>query len=183
VQDQDTLIALYNAPPETRFPHVNGFFSKDLSEVREDSSGWLFLRGGDALIAFRPLQPYSWKTVAGGGRRMFSPHPNNGSVVQVAAASEYRDLDAFRKAILALPFEAVVQPVPSVRFRSLRGTLMEFSYGETPKLNGIPIDYANWPLFGGPFLEAAVDAERLVIKYGEMRRTLDFRNLTVTGEK
>ena len=31
-----------------------------------------------------------------------------------------------------------------------------------------------------PFLEAAVDSERLTLKYGDMRRVLDFRSLTVT---
>jgi len=36
------------------------------------------------------------------------------------------------------------------------------------------------PLFGRPFLEADVDSERLVIKHGNLRRTLDFRNLTST---
>ncbi len=57
---------------------------------------------------------------------------------------------------------------------------MEFTYGETPRVNGAPLDYAHWPLFGGPFVEAAVDSEQLTLKYGKMRRTLDFRRLTVT---
>ena len=54
-QDQDTVIALYDIPRDTRFPHINGFFSKDLAELREDPSGWIFARGGDALIACGPL--------------------------------------------------------------------------------------------------------------------------------
>ena len=82
-------------------------------------------------------------------------------------------------AILALPLEIRLDPVPSVRFRSLRGSRIECVYGQTPKLNGTAINYGAWPLFGGPFLEADVDSERLTIKYGSMRRTLDFRNLTV----
>ena len=160
-------------PPGTRFPHINGFFSKDLAEVREDPSGWIFARGGDALIACRPLQPYTWKPIEGGGRRLFSPYLKNGMVVQVASRSEYSDLDAFRRAILALPLEFHLAPLPSVRFRSLRGKQLAFTYGQV-------LDYTNWPLFGGPFVEAAVDSEQLILKYGTMRRTLDFRRLTVT---
>jgi hypothetical protein len=57
---------------------------------------------------------------------------------------------------------------------------MDFTWGETPRLGGKPVDYEHWPLFGGPFLEAAVDSEQLILKYGHMRRVLDFRNLTVT---
>jgi hypothetical protein len=102
----------------------------------------------------------------------------NGFVVQVAARSEFADIAAFRAAILRLPFEARLQPRPSVRMQSLRGSKLEFTYGETPVRDGKMVDYAAWPLFGGPFLEADVDSERLVLKYGRRRRTLDFRTLT-----
>ena len=173
-QDQDTIVALYDIAPGARFPHINGFLSKDLAEVLEDPSGWIFARGGDALIACRPLQPYSWKPIEGGGRRLFSPYLQNGIVVQVAARSEFTDVQAFRRTILALPLEFSMEGTPSVRFRSLRGRVMEFTYGKPP------IDYSRWPLFGGPFLEAAKDSEMLVMKYHEMRRTLDFRRLTIT---
>ena len=182
-QDQDTIVALYDIAPGARFPHINGFFSKDLAEVSEDPSGWIFARGGDALIACRPLQPYTWKPIEGGGRRLFSPYLKNGIVVQVAARSEFADMPAFRRAILALPLEFQLDPAPSIRFRSLRGRSLEFTYGEVPRANGTPLDYAHWPLFGGPFLEAPVDSEMLILKYGPMRRTLDFRRLTVTDAR
>ncbi|MCW5982624.1 MAG: hypothetical protein KIT09_31340 [Bryobacteraceae bacterium] len=178
-QDQDTVIALYDVPRGARFPHVNGFFSKDLAEVREDASGWIFARGGEALIAFRPLQPYQWKPIAGGGRRLFSPYRQNGVVMQVAAASEYPNLEAFARAIRALPLQTRIEPTPRVVFQSLRGQKLEFTYGETPARNGVPLDYGAWPLFGGPFLEAAVDSEALLMKHGSLRRKLDFRRLTV----
>jgi hypothetical protein len=184
VQDQDTVIALYNIAAETRFPHVNGFFSKDLSDVTEDKSGWIFMRGGaSTYIACRPMQPYSWKPIEGGGRRLFSPYLKNGFVVQVAAASEFPDLASFGKAILALPLEFRLDPVPTIRFRSLRGTIIEFAYGTTPRLNGRPVDYEHWPLFGGPFVESEVDSQKLIIKHGLLRRTLDFKNLTVVDSR
>jgi hypothetical protein len=173
-QDEDTVIALYDIAPESRFPQINGFFSKDLAEVIEDPSGWIFARGGDALIACRPLQPYVWRPIEGGGRRMFSPYLKNGVVVQVAARSEYADMEAFRRAILALPLKFQLTPVPSVEFRSLRGKALTFTYGKAP------VDYSKWPLFGGAYVEAAVDSERMTLRYGEMRRTLDFRSLTVS---
>ena len=174
---------LYDIAPGTRFPHINGFFSKDLAEVREDATGWIFARGGDAWLACRLLQPYSWKPIEGGGKRLFSPNLKNGVVVQVAARSEFANLDAFRRAILALPLEFKLAPTPSVRFRSLRGKLPTFTYGDTPSVDGVPLDYGHWPLFGGPFVEAAVDSEQLILKHGTMRRTLDFRRLTVTDTR
>ena len=179
-QDQDTVIALYDIPPGARFPHINGFFSKDLQNVTEDASGWIFARGGDAWIACRPLQPYVWKPIEGGDRRLFSPYLKNGIVVQVAAVSEYPTLDAFRRAIQSLRLEFVLEPTPCVRFQSLRGRDLEFTYGSAPKVNGKDVNYANWPLFGGPFLHADVDSEQLVMTHGELRRTLDFKTLKIT---
>jgi hypothetical protein len=178
-QDRDTVIALYNIPRETRFPAVNGFFSKDLAEVVEDASGWILMRAADVYIACRPLQPYSWKPIAGGGKRLFSAYLKNGFVVQAAAKSEYPDLQSFGRAVTKLPLEFHLDPVPQVKFRSLRGTLVEFTYGEIPRFDGKPLDYQHWPLFGGPFVEAEVDSERLLLKYGSMRRALDFRDLTI----
>jgi hypothetical protein len=184
VQDRDTVIALYDIAPETRFPHVNGFFSKDLSEVLEDKSGWIFMRGGaSTYIACRPLQPYSWKPIEGGGRRLFSPYLKNGFVVQVAAASEYPDLRSFGRVIVGLPMEYRMDPVPMVRFRSLRGTDFEFTYGVIPRLNGRAVDYDHWPLFGGPFVESEVDSQKVVLKHGALRRTLDFKSLTVVDSR
>ena len=110
---------------------------------------------------------------------LFSPYLKNGVVVQAAAASEFPTMDAFRKAIRNLSLKFDVQGAPTVRFRSLRDHDLQFTYGQSPQVDGKPLDYSKWPLFGGPFLEAAVDSERLVMKYGKNRRTLDFKTLTV----
>ncbi len=176
-QDKDALLALYDVPEGARFPHVNGFFSKDLREVVEHRSGWIFARGGDALLAFRPLRPYEWKPIAAGGRRLFSPHRRNGVILQVAAASEFPDMAAFQAAIVALPLEFGWEPKPWVRFRSLRGAEMQFTYGVEP------VERSKWPLFAGPFLEGQVDEERLVMKYGGLRRVLDFKKLSVLEQR
>src|SRR5260370_22725936 len=102
-QDQDSVIVLYDIPAETRFPHITRFFSKDLADAREHPSGSIFAPGRDASIPGRPLQPYTWKPIEGGGRRLFRPYLTNGIVVQVAARSEFGGMDAFRPAILPLP--------------------------------------------------------------------------------
>ena len=100
-------------------------------------------------------------------------------VVQVAARSEHNNMEAFRQAILALPLEFKLNPIPTVRFRSLRGKTLTFTYGQVPRVNGVILDFDHWPLFSGPFMESAVDSQKLVLKHGKMRRTLDFQRLTV----
>lgn len=182
-QSEDALIALYDIPPGTRFPHINGFFSKDLSELAEDASGWILCRGGRTWIAYRPLAPYVWKPIDGGGRRLFSPYLKNGTVVQAASLDEYPDLEAFRKAVRALPLKFRLEPTPHVEFRTLRGKSMDFTYGRTPRINGRPLDYAGWPAFGGPFLHSKAGEPRLEMTHGGVRRVLDFSTLTVREGK
>ncbi|HET6569067.1 MAG TPA: hypothetical protein VFG50_13965, partial [Rhodothermales bacterium] len=65
-QSGSALVVLYDIPPGTRFPHISAFFSRGLSSTEEDPSGWIFARGGDALIAYYPLAPYQWRDEEGG---------------------------------------------------------------------------------------------------------------------
>lgn len=178
-QHEDALIALYNIPEGTRFPHVSAFFSKDLSGLVEDGSGWIFARGGDALIAYYPLAPYTWHPLDGGDRRLHSPHLHNGAVVLVAPAAAYPSLDAFAEAVRALPLETAMEPVPRVRLQTLSGDVLEAVYGEPPRVNGRAVDYAAWPLFDGPFLRAEVGSRRLELRHGSLRRLLDFETLSI----
>ena len=191
-QDLDTVIALYDLAPGVRFPHINGFFSKDLVNVTEDKSGWIFARGGNAYLAYRPLAPYHWMKYLHrnggwakaaedlGGRLLVSPHLKNGTIVQAASVGEFKDFAAFQAAIRALPLEFKLEPVPIVKMRTLRGKEIAFTYGQAPKVDGKTIDYAKWKLFEGPYLNAEVGGHKLTITHGRLERTLDFNTLTIT---
>lgn len=178
-QHEDAVVALYDIPEDTRFPHISGFFSRDLTERREDESGWIFARGGEALIAYYPLAQYEWRREDSGDWRLHSPHLKNGAVVQVAPASDYESFDAFRAAVAALPLETSVEPEPRVHFTTLDGAVLDVAYGSTPIVDGRPVDYESWPLYDGPFLQAERDSRMLQIRYGAMRRLLDFNALSI----
>ena len=190
-QDLDTVIALYNIPEGTRFPHINGFFSKDLVNLTEDKSGWIFAQGGQAYIAYRPLAGYHWipylhysggwakEKLPLGGQLLTSPHLQNGTIVQVAAVSEFKSFDEFKGAILALPLEFSLAPEPSVTMTTLRGHKLSFTYGQTPMVNGEPVDYSKWKLFEGPHLNAEIGGRKLTITHGSLQRILDFNTLTI----
>ena len=180
VQTEDAVVALYSIPRGTRFPFVSGFFGGGLTARDVDTSGWIFGHGGEAYVAYYPLAPYEWKAEPAGAWRLHSPHLQNGAVVQAAPAAAYPSFDAFKAAIRALPLRATTSPRPSVQFTTLRGTAIDFTYGETPRLDGRPVDYAGWPLYDGPFLRADAGSSRLEMRHGRLRRTLDFATLTVT---
>jgi hypothetical protein len=179
-QHEDAVITLYDIPPGTKFPHISGFFSKDLAAREGDPSGWIFCRGGNALIAYYPLAPYQWQKEKDGAWRLHSPHLKNGAVIQVAPASDYASLEAFKQAVKALPLTVSTKPKPGVRFTTLRGAILEFAYDEKPKINGVAVDYEQWKLFDGPFLYAEKGSRKLEMRYGPLRRLLDFNTLTVT---
>ncbi len=179
-QHEDALVALYDIPEGTRFPHISAFFSRDLRHQTEHPSGWIFAQGGEALIAYYPLAPYEWREEQGGDRRLHSPHLKNGAVVQVAPLADYGSLEAFAAAVAGQALEVSTEPAPRVRYESLDGALIEAAYGETPRVDGMAVDYERWPLFDGPFLEAAAGSGELLMRYKTMRRRLDFKTLTIT---
>jgi len=191
-QQDDTLISLTSVPADARFGHVNGFFSKDLARLVEDASGWIFAQGGNAYIAYRPLAAYLWrpyfryKSVWTGEREnagdklLRSDSRRNGTLLQVASAGEFPSFEAFKAAIVSLPLEFRLEPVPLVKFTTLRGKQLVCTYGAAPVVDGRPVDYAEWKLFDGPYLKAARDSRMLVLTHGRLKRVLDFGTLTIT---
>jgi len=192
-QSEDTVVALYNIPEGERFPHVNGFFSKDLREVVETgrvagtgaaAPDWIFARGGKAFIAYRPLAGYEWRALerhawmpasAAGGRRLYSPHRRNGTILLGAEESEFASYEAFQNAVRALPLEVTLEPAPRVKMRTLRGRTIEAAWDEAPKVDGRPIAREEGRLFEGPYVNAT--ARRMRIEHGGMRHEVDLREL------
>lgn len=175
VQVKDALVVLYDIPENLeRFPHISGYFSKELERREEDDSGWIFAQGGEALIAYHPLADYEWRKEKKKGWRLHSSHLHNGAVLQVAPAGNYPSFEAFKRAVRNLPLSTQTDPVPQVQFTTLRGDRVEFTYGEEPLTNGQPVSYEDWPLYDSPFLEAEEGSNRLLMRDDSNHRLLDF---------
>jgi hypothetical protein len=194
-QHGTALIALYDLPAGNRFPHITTFFSRDLVNTTEDASGWIFAQGGPVYIAYRPFAPGVWKIndwtgllardVKGfigagfdkwgaGSRCYVSDALHNGYIVQVAPVRDYASFEAFKEAIRALPLKFSTEAAPEVTFTALDGSVLRARYGDTPTVNGTAVDYANWPLFDGPFAREERGSQRLDLRYGGERYLLDF---------
>lgn len=196
-QHKDTVVALYDIPDGTRYPQINGFFSKDLTDLTEDPSGWIFARGGATYLAYRPLAGYDWiahrgyrqipSTTSGrayervdtGSKVLVSPHLKNGTIVQAAAVSEFESFELFMETIRNLPLAFDLDPTPSLKMRTLRGEEIVCTYGDVPTVNGRAVDYSQWKLFEGPYLNAEKGGHRLVLTHGNLRRVIDFNTLSV----
>lgn len=178
-QHKDALIALYDIPTGTRFPVISGFFPKSLVARESDERGWIFANTGNTYLAWYPIAPYEWIEEEKNWR-LHSPHLKNGAVVQVALASDHESFEAFKNAIRALPLETRTEDgLPMAKFTTLGGDEFAFAYDGVPTVNGTAIDYAAWPLYGGPFVNAGVNSRELVLTYKDYRRRLDFATLTI----
>ncbi|HEY3443291.1 MAG TPA: hypothetical protein VGK29_21210 [Paludibaculum sp.] len=172
-QDRDAIVALYDIPKGTKYEHINGFFSKDLDKLEEDASGWLFAQGGKAWIAFRPLQPYEWKPIEGGGRRMVSAHLHNAVVMQVASPREFGSWEEFKGKVRALKLESRMDPRPVVQFETLRGHVLECEYGVAPKVDGKEIVRGK-KMYDSRWMQQERGSNKLTLRGAGQERLLDF---------
>jgi len=110
----------------------------------------------------------------------FSPHLKNGTIVQAASVSEFATFADFQAAMRALPLKFVLEPVPSVTFKTLRGKTVSFTYDQVPVVDGKRIDFGRWKLFEGPYLNAEKGSQKLTLTHGRLERVLDLGTVTVT---
>jgi len=199
VQHESAIVGLYDIPAGTQFPHLNTFFSRDLTNRVEDPSGWIFAQGGPTYIAYRPFVTGEWRPtdwtglLAGGagawissghtewgtGHQVYvSEAPKNGYVTQIANVSDFESFEAFQAAIKALPLSFALSPQATATFTTLDGATITATYGETPKVDNQPVDYANWPLFDGPFAQSARGSNQLTMLHDDTSQVLDFRQST-----
>ena len=174
VQHENSLIVLYDIPEGSRFAHMSGFFSKSLTDVTEDPSGWIFARGNRCLIAYRSLAPFEWREEDGGHRRLHSPGGKTGAVLHVDSLDQYGSMDAFRNEVLACEIDCDMAATPRARFRSPSGDLIEATYGIQPLVNGEPVDPDSWPLIESKFAAAPEPRVIDLTAEGSVHR-LDFR--------
>jgi hypothetical protein len=200
-QHRNTLLVLYDIEPGTTTEHIDGFFPMNLEERVVDESGWILCKAGDTYVGWYPLQPYEWiaapetsgqsKNTIGrpedlsekkqeGAWRLRSYSLQNGYVIEVRSKEEIGSFQRFSDALRShLPKPDLRPGSVSVRYTSLEGEEISFSFPEDRQLNGKSVDYADFDLFDGPFLSAEVGSRKLTMRYKEMRRVLDFNRLTI----
>jgi len=201
-QHRNTLIVLYDIPPGTMTEHIDGFFPRNLEARIVDPSGWIFCKAGNTYVGWHPLQPGEWieehdvpgqsKNAIGrpvdmersketGNWRFRSHRLQNGEVVEVRSKEESGSFEKFCAALRACRPKSVLTPgAVSVTYTTPGRETMKFSFPEGRWLNGTRIDLSKTKLFDGPFLQAEVGSQKLLMRHGGSKRLLDFRNLTVT---
>ena len=198
-QNTNTLIVLYDIPPGTMTEHIDGFFPGNLEQRIVDPSGWILCKAGETYLAWYPLREGIWseerdvtgqaKNVIGQPKeptnwRLRSYALQNGYVIEVRSKSEAGSFEEFVAKVRAhIPKAQLKAGNVSVEYRTLENDNMRFAFPDERELNGKKVDLTKYKLFESPFLNADVGSERLVMTYKGMKRTLDFKKLTVEDSR
>ncbi len=162
-QHENTLIVLYHIPEGEKFGHIDGFFPKDLERRETDPSGWIFCQGGNTYIAYFPLRPFEWIEEEE-CFRLRSYQLKNGCVVEVAGASDYDSFESFKAQIKSntLVFDTFEQTL-SVSYANSKKDVLTFNYDGPRRLNGKLINFKDYKLFNGPFVNAEINSRQMEI--------------------
>jgi hypothetical protein len=181
-QHKNAIIVLYNVEPGAAWEHIDAFFPKHLEERLVDSSGWIFCREGKTFIAYYPLKPYQWieDDIC---FRLRSTERVNGCVLEVASSDEFESIGGFEgfkaKIRFSQPYCEDISNNLTVRHRTFEGDELCFSYDGERLLNGKRIEFGDYQLFKGPFLNSDVGSKKLIITHGSRMRVLDLNELII----
>jgi hypothetical protein len=172
-QHDGSLIVLYDIEPTGEHGHVDGFFPKSLDTREVDESGWIVVSAGNTFVGVYPLREYEWIEEEVDWR-LRSNFRQNGFVVETGLKSEFGTLDDFKRALRAaeLEYDLMAAGGPlAVRFRTLGGDMMEFSYPDRRILNWSRVSLDEMPLFEGRFLNGR--RGRLTVRHGSSTLTIE----------
>jgi hypothetical protein len=177
-QHENALAAVYDIPSGERNQHINGFFSKGIDERRVGADHWVFCRAGSIYFAVRTSEAGRW-TEQPDHFRLTLAGPVAAVVLEVARASEYSSFDEFCRQVARNPV-VFDRAAKRLRYRSSRGREIEVASSGERRLDGRPVNLDDWPLFEGPWVNAARGTRVITIEHGGERVVLDFNDLSVT---
>jgi autotransporter-associated beta strand protein len=158
VQHNGTLVGVLNIPDGKNQYTRDTIPTNTLAAINETATtGRLFLHYKTVLVSilrsdiggFQYPAPYS------------TPCVKRGFALETASPSEYPQataaerLAAFRADIMARASGTNLSQVqdvsPRMVYTTRDGTVLDMTYGQAGKINGVPVDYQSWPLSESPW--------------------------------
>lgn len=178
-QHENTVLALYDLPPDTARPQVNGFFPHVIAERRE-AAGWIFARADGIFFAVWTSVPGTWHP-APDHDRLTLQHPRTAVILEAIPAREATDFDAFCAERRQHP-PAFDERTLTAAYTTTRGHRIQFTHRGARVVDGVAAQLAEWPLFAGPWMNARIGTGVITLQEGSERVTLDFNTATVRTE-
>ncbi len=200
LQHENTLIGIASVPADYPYWKMYAPFTTEGAIVKRiEKSDWVFCHGGSVLFAFRYLQPAYWDKPRVKERCdiLRSDSRNNGWVLETSPVAPYagggvdEELKRFADAVLAktkLDSAAIDTPKPAFTYISLSGHRLAITYrphneayARQHLIDGEPVNYAAYPLFGNPWVQQKMGGDLLTIRHGEKIVNYDFKRWTRSG--
>jgi len=178
-QQENTVIDLYDIPPDASRQHINGFFPHAIVERREQD-GWILARADGVFFAVWTSAPGTW-VVEPDYDRLTIEHPKTAVILEAVTARGEKDFDTFC-ARMVRNRPAFDEKTLTASYTSTRGHRIQFTHRGARLVDGVATDLGTWPLFEGPWLNARRGAGVVTLEYGAERVTLDFNTAKVTAQ-
>jgi hypothetical protein len=105
----------------------------------------------------------------------------NGVIVEVGSAREDSSFAKFRGTLPpVVPGTITPGKRPSVGYTTRHGDRMAFRFGRERTLNGVPVRFADYELYRGPFVNSRRGSGVITLTAGGRKRVLDFNNVTIS---
>ncbi len=153
-QHRNTVVALYDVPPDIYFPLVNVVLPLECRSFDVDtlSTAWIFIDADSTYIAIHPMgafrivdQPQMRRITMGPGR--------SGLIVQVADASEAGSYAAFQNRVTRTdPVSGVTLAKGTGRYRTMFGDALQWTW-DAMTINGAARDERRDMLFDSRWMQ------------------------------
>ncbi len=157
----------------------------DASMPRTERDGWVFAEAPRAYAAVRVVngetvwepdtieQHHEHKGATDTGEWLACRDEFSPVIIEVARKSDFPTLDAFAKAVLSLPLQAVEN---KLSYTGLSGDRFTFftDYSHPPEINGQPVNYAPEKVYDCPFIQSGFGSGVITIQKGNAKHVLDF---------
>jgi hypothetical protein len=201
MQHEGTLLGLYAVPEKVKvrnrefeYPYHRlyaPFPATGSILKRIEKDGWVFCHNGSMLMGFFSIKPCKWGKKWGVNDMLWCDARQNGWILETSELKPFAgggvdaELDRFAEAVKTktkLDASAIDAPVPSMKYRTLSGRTMEFSwqphqepYKDQLKVDGTPLVFSRELLHKNPMVHQKTGGP-LMIQHDGRRLTYDFEN-------
>jgi len=178
-QHKNTIIVLYNIATDVNVKHIDAYFPITLKKLERTESRWIIGEAGNIYFAYYPLKSYEWIKEEE-GYRLRSPNKRNGLVFEVRFKSDFTSYEEFKSLIISNePDYANFDETLAVSYVNTEGVELRFTFPDKRYLNGELVDLTEYKLFEGPFIFANRGTQKIEIRYKNIRRVLNLKELKI----
>lgn len=146
-----------------------------------ERDGWIFARRGDGYLALWNSQPYRWQTEPGEDkdRELIVDGRKSVWICELGRGATDGEFGDFAERFAAPVEVSDLQ----VTYQSPSQGRLEFGWTGPLVREGVDVRLRDYPRYDNPFVQAEFPAERVDIRHGDHRLTLDWKELERTTDQ